>query len=228
MRRFPDGMDAITDGVTCMRGAVARAVVRLQQLFGHRDSGCSKELRIHMGAVEKVPAGSPSKRSFCGVLSIMEQAIDEDRDALLGSRSSGIASVSLEHALSALRDEFKLGRLLFRVFVSGQSRALRPTVKEQIYLIGREALVNALRHSEATSIEADIEYLPRRLRVVVRDNGCGIKPEMVWSGRNGCCGIARMRERAESIGAQLRIWSRPSAGTEVEVSIPTDFVAEVV
>jgi hypothetical protein len=63
-------------------------------------------------------------------------------------------------------------------------------------------LVNALRHSEATSIEAEIEYLPRRLRVVVRDNGRGINPEMVRSGQSGRCGIAKMRERAESIGAQ--------------------------
>jgi signal transduction histidine kinase len=35
-----------------------------------------------------------------------------------------------------------------------------------------------------------------------------------------------MRERAESIGAQFRIWSRPGAGTEVEISIPIHMVAE--
>jgi hypothetical protein len=99
MRRFPDGMDAITDGVTCMRGAVARAVARLQRFFGRRDSGWSEELRGHMEALEKVPAVSPAKRSLWGVLSMMEQAIDEDRETLYMSRSSGIASMSLEHAL---------------------------------------------------------------------------------------------------------------------------------
>ena len=97
-----------------------------------------------------------------------------------------------------------------------------PALQEQIYLIGREALVNALVHSEATSIETEVEYLHRRLRVVVRDNGCGIDPVMLRLGRTGHWGIARMRERAESIGAQLRIWSRPSGGTELEISVPAD------
>src|SRR5262249_7896758 len=104
--------------------------------------------------------------------------------------------------------------------VSGHSRAMKPTVQEQIYLIAREALVNALRHSGATSIEAEVEYLPGRLRVVVRDNGRGIDPELIRSGRrDGHWGMTSMRERAENIGAQLKVRSCTSAGTDVELSI---------
>jgi len=78
-----------------------------------------------------------------------------------------------------------------------------------------------------TIVEAEVEYF-QRLRVIVRDNGCGIDPEMLRSERGGYWGIASMRERAEGIGAQLRIWSRPSAGTEVEISVPADTVTEAV
>jgi signal transduction histidine kinase len=130
-------------------------------------------------------------------------------------------SQTLEEALCLLRDELTPGGLRFRIFVTGKSRVLNPDFREQIYLIGQEALLNALRHSKASSVEVEIQYLPSRLGVVVRDNGCGINSELVGSGHNGRhCGLVGMRERAGSIGARLRIWSKPGCGTEVEISVP--------
>jgi signal transduction histidine kinase len=132
-----------------------------------------------------------------------------------------MASLTLEQALSGVLDEFTAARgARCRIFVKGEPKALKPEVQEQISLIGREALANALRHSKASSIEAEVEYSPRSLRVVVRDNGCGIDPQMLRAERNTHWGLVGMRERAGSIGAQLRIWSRPGAGTEVEISVP--------
>jgi signal transduction histidine kinase len=183
-------------------------------------------LQFH-DAVDRVPADSPSKPSLSRALRLMQRVIDEGRQSLQGLRSSRMASMSLEQALSGLRDEFTPnGGVPFRIFVKGQPKPLNPTIQEQISLIGREALANALRHSQATSIEAEVEYLPRRLRMVIRDNGCGIDPSAVRSGRTGHWGLMGMRERAVSIGAQLRIWSRPGAGTEVEVSLPGEMVAQ--
>jgi signal transduction histidine kinase len=127
---------------------------------------------------------------------------------------------TLEEAFSSLRDEPSPAGALIRVFVTGKSKVLEPVMREHLYLIGREALINALRHSKATNIEAEIQYLPGRLRVVVRDNGCGMDPEAIPTGRNAPGGLVGVRERAGSIGAKLRIWSRPGLGTEIEVSVP--------
>ena len=177
-------------------------------------------------AVEQVPADSPSKPLLSRALRLIHRVLDEGRDAIHGLRSSRIASMTLEQALSRIRDEFTPSSgVPFRIFVKGSPKPLKPVVQEQIYLIGREALVNALRHSKATSIEAEVEYLPRRLRVVVRDNGCGIDPQLVRPGRDAHWGLTGMRERAGSISAQLRIRSRPGAGTEVEISVPHYMVA---
>ena len=99
------------------------------------------------------------------------------------------------------------------------SRTLRSAVHEHVYLIGREALINAFRHADAKNIEVELEYAPRRLRVAVRDDGRGIDKRLQaelykhW-------GLLGMRERSEKIGAKLRIWSRHMAGTEVELSVP--------
>jgi len=175
-------------------------------------------------AVEQTPADSPTKPSLTRALRLVHEAIDEGRAVLQGLRSASATttSMSLEDALSRLGDECRPESAVhFRILVSGHSRAMKPTVQEQIYLIAREALVNALRHSEATSIEAEVEYLPDRLRVAVRDNGRGIDPEVVRSGqRDGHWGMPGMSERAENIGARLRVRSRTAAGTDVELSVP--------
>ena len=106
--------------------------------------------------------------------------------------------------------------------MTGQPKTLRSAIQEQIYLIGREALVNALRHSDATSIEAEIEYSRRRMRLVVRDDGCGIDQKVLTSGRNSHRGLRGMLERAEAVGARLEIWSKRGSGTEVELSLSFD------
>ena len=56
--------------------------------------------------------------------------------------------------------------------------------------------------------------------VSVRDNGRGIDLGTLQSGKDGHWGLLGMRERAEKIGAKLRLWSSPVAGTEVELSVP--------
>jgi signal transduction histidine kinase len=93
-------------------------------------------------------------------------------------------------------------------------------LRDEIYRIGREALINAFRHARANQIEVVLTYSSSRLRLVVRDDGCGIDPNILRSGREGHWGISGMRERADRIGARLQVFSSASAGTEVELSVP--------
>src|SRR5687768_9824871 len=93
-------------------------------------------------------------------------------------------------------------------------------IRDDVYRIGREALVNAFRHSGATRIEVGVECGRRHLRVLVRDDGSGIDDEVLRSGRDGHWGLSGMRERAERIGARLKVRSRAASGTEVELNVP--------
>jgi signal transduction histidine kinase len=181
---------------------------------------------ILYSAIEQIPCDAPTKPSLNRALQLMYRVIDEGRMVLQELRSSPAASVSLEQGLRRLWDELAPPSVQLRILVKGQPKALKPAVEEQIYRIGREAMVNGLRHSGATAIEVEVEYLPRRLRLVVRDNGCGIDPQLVRGGKASHWGLVGMRERAASIGAQLRIWSCPGAGTQVELSIPGDVAAD--
>jgi signal transduction histidine kinase len=173
-------------------------------------------------AVDELPADSPSKNSLSRALGLIYRVIDEGRNVLDGLRSRADAPTNLEKAFADVGDEFTPAGARLRISVMGRPRPLDPVVQEQIYLIGREALVNALRHSEATMVEAEIEYLPSKLRVVVRDNGSGIDPKRIESGWNSHWGLVGMQERAKNVGAQLRVWSKKGAGTEVELSLPDE------
>jgi signal transduction histidine kinase len=161
------------------------------------------------------------------ILVRMQRVIHEGRVALLGVRTPRSMSMSLERTLCNLRDEFSpASGVELRIFVTGSPRELKPAILDQLHRIGREALINALRHSQATTIEAEVQYLPGRLRLVVRDNGCGLDPQAIQSGRRTHWGLTGMRERAEDIGGQLKIRSRLGAGTEVEVSVPAEVALE--
>ena len=152
-------------------------------------------------------------------LRVIRRVLDEGRSVLQDLGAPESSPSSIEQELSGFLKQFSTGVVHCEVSVTGHRKELKPAVQDQINLIAREALVNALLHSEAACIEAEVEYLPRRLRVVVRDNGRGIHPQKAWKQGDAHWGLLRMRDRAKSLGAKLAIWSRPDAGTEVEISV---------
>jgi signal transduction histidine kinase len=180
----------------------------------------SASMQLHV-AVDQMPEASPERGSLGGVLELMGRVIEEGRNAVRGLRSSESGLDDLEPAFSRIRDELGIKEeIAFRVIGEGRPKRLHPMIRDEVYRIGREALINAFRHSGATHIEVGVERETRRLRVLVRDDGRGIDAEVLRAGRDGHWGLSGMRERSERIGGRLRVWSRPGAGTEVELSVP--------
>ena len=135
--------------------------------------------------------------------------------------SSSICFPSLGHALADVPAEFGFPAAVgFRVVVKGRQRSLRASLLDEVYRIGREAIVNAYRHAQAESIETEIEFCSAGLRLAVRDDGCGIDLRRLHWGRRRHWGLQRMRERSEQIGARLRVLSRVALGTEIELCVP--------
>jgi signal transduction histidine kinase len=170
-------------------------------------------------AADGVPADSAVKVRLDRILQLMEQGIEEGRNTIQGLRSTG--TPDLVQALSGVQHELPVQPDIdFRVMVVGRQEPLRPAVWYEIYRIGREALVNAFSHSRAECVEFELEYADSDLRMRVRDNGRGIDPQVLQSGREGHWGLAGMRERATRIGGLLTISSRANGGTEVQLSVP--------
>ena len=157
-----------------------------------------------------------------------EETLSVDGTGSQGLLPARSVSEGLDRAFMRLQDEFASCRdVRMRILVQGKRRALAPVVEEQIHRIGREGVVNALRHSGASLIEVEVEYARRAFRVLVRDNGCGFDSTLVQSAWDSHCGLRSMHGRATGIGADLRIWSRPGAGTEIEVSFPASRAARM-
>ena len=180
----------------------------------------SASMQLHV-ANDLLPDDAAAKPMVGRVMQLMGQVIEEGRDAVRGLRSTSGIATDLETAFTQAGEEFANdGVKDCRVIVEGTPRQLHPIIRDEAYRIGREALANAFHHSRANKIEIELEYSAKQLRVLVRDDGAGIDPEVLHSGRDGHWGLAGMRERAESIGARLKVWSRANAGTEIELLIP--------
>lgn len=180
----------------------------------------SASMQLHV-ADDRLPEDSPAKPLLGRVLQLMGRVIDEGRNTVRGLRSPEIDRENLEEELSRIQKDLAIStQSEFRVIVEGASRQLRQVIHDEIYFIGREALANAFRHSGASEIILEIEYSSSHLRVLVRDNGCGVDPQVVSAGRDGHWGLSGMRERAERIGGKLKVLSMPSAGTEIHLSVP--------
>ena len=174
-------------------------------------------------AADRVPADSPVRQQLNHILGIMARVSEEGRNAVQGLRSPEGDSLRLEQAFAQIAEEFAhqaAPRLAFRIAVEGRSRPLHPVFRDEVYRIGREAVINAFRHSHGKTLEVEIEYSKKYFRLIVRDDGCGMDSEVLRAGREGHWGLCGMRERAERIGAQIRVWSRAGKGTTVEMTVP--------
>ena len=173
-------------------------------------------------AVDAVPEESPMKPRLDRVLQVMSRGIEEGRSTIQGLRSSDSATRDLVIAFSGIEQELSCRPGIdFRVNVVGRRRPLNTPIQQEIYRIGREALLNAFCHSGAKRIEFELEYADRELQMRVRDDGIGISSQVLRDGRKGHWGLAGMQERAARIGGLLKISSSPSNGAEVRLSIPS-------
>jgi enoyl-CoA hydratase/carnithine racemase len=88
----------------------------------------------------------------------------------------------------------------------------------------REALVNAAKHSGATSADLYTEVTPQRVAVFVRDRGAGFDPAAVPADRFGVRHSIEDRMRRHGGTAEVR--SAPGEGTEVRLRLPATRAAD--
>jgi PAS domain S-box-containing protein len=97
-------------------------------------------------------------------------------------------------------------------------RAIDPGRSTAVFRILQEALTNVARHSEATRSEIDLSSDGGEIRLEVRDNGRGIVEDRIES--SGSLGLVGMRERARSLGGDVKIQRAVEGGTTVTLTIP--------
>jgi signal transduction histidine kinase len=139
------------------------------------------------------------------------------RTQIRNLRSSTIAIHGLPHALRRLVGQLELGsRVGFVTNIEDIDAS--PVVDLLAYHVAREALRNALKHSNPAHVRVSLVREDESACLVIEDDGCGFAPSEVDETEH--FGIALMRERVELAGGILRVDSRRGEGTRVHARLP--------
>ncbi|MEU6076856.1 histidine kinase [Micromonospora sp. NPDC047074] len=145
----------------------------------------ARELRTTLGLLRD-PTGTDPRQPVAGLAGL---------DALVaGARSTG---------------------LRIAVHRRGELTGLPAAVDSTAYRLIQEALTNALRHADATTVEIDLVRDSRAVGLAVRDDGRGQR-EDVPRGH----GLGGMRERTALLGGTVTAGNRTGGGFEVRAELP--------
>lgn len=123
----------------------------------------------------------------------------------------------LGESLRAVATAFDPCDTTVEVQVRGDQERLTPAVRAELLVVLREALLNALRHAEASTIQVDVTIDAHRVHAEVRDDGVGIGDDPPHH-----LGLRSMRHRAEALGGSLAAHRRPGSGTIVQLTVPLE------
>lgn len=132
---------------------------------------------------------------------------------------SKLDHLGLAAAVASLCEELSQGRGLKIEFrQKGLPAAVPKDVSLCVFRIAQESLRNSIRHSGARRARVVLEKAEGALRLSVSDDGCGFDAESDALKRG--LGFTSIKERLRLVGGEARIYSRPAAGTRIEISVP--------
>ena len=189
----------------------------LHDRLAHAMAVVYQSLQLHEAYEER---GEPQKATEKLELAkrMAEVAIEQTRD-LSRALTSGEAAGGLEPALSELLGGLVPPGMTHELSVEGEEEAAAE-VREQLFLVLREAVRNAVSHSGASKLRVKVGTDRERMVGVVEDDGRGFDRKARERLEAG--GLAHMAERASLMGGACSIESSPGEGTRVEASFPLE------
>jgi signal transduction histidine kinase len=150
------------------------------------------------------------------------EAMKDTRDLSQALRTSEGAEeeLGLEETLSELLSELVPQGMAHSLSVEGEEGAVTHEVREQLFLVLREAVRNAVSHSGASKVSVAVRTNREGIVGVVEDDGRGF--ERKPRERTEAGGLAYMAERASLLGGTCSIESALGEGTRVKTSFPLD------
>jgi signal transduction histidine kinase len=169
--------------------------------------------------------------SFHGAPRIAEQAVETARNMSRHSMVEARRSVwdlrchllETGDLVSALRQIVsplvpRDGRIEMKI--DGKQVRLPTAMEMNLLRIGQEAVGNAVKHGGARVIRVELRYTSASVGLTVTDDGKGF--DSTQPSRTGHFGVQDMRERAQSMGSELKITSEPQLETSVSVEVRID------
>jgi signal transduction histidine kinase len=200
------------------RGRLAREMHdNLAQTLGYLNLKASiTEKRLSSGQIAQAQASLLELKQIAG------EAYTDARETIFSLRTTASSELGL---LPTLREYLAEYRAHYGVdaqlVVDNESLPEFPAdVGIQIICIIQEALTNVRKHAGASRAWVRFEQDGDRVRISVEDDGQGFDPAQVAGEGQRYFGLQIMRERAESVGGDLELDSRPGKGTRLVIRVP--------
>ncbi len=123
---------------------------------------------------------------------------------------------SLHHLIDEARRNYGLK---VQLNVQNTDQRIDPLAETVLFRITQEAITNITRHAQTDRADITLEFSPQQVSLEIKDFGCGFSNDHIPVFGGGC-GLAGMRERAESVDGDILVESQPGQGTRIEVVIP--------
>jgi signal transduction histidine kinase len=187
----------------------------LHDRVAHAMGVVHQSLELHEALKHGDPEAARAKMDLAKESTI--EAMRLTRDLARELRGAAEVRGSLSGALSSLVEAAVPPGVGRAVSVEGEEALVPPHVREQLFVILREGVRNAVSHSGAGRVDVGVRVCAGEVVGRVEDDGRGFAEE---DGGYAGGGIRSMRERAELLGGALEVSSGPGAGTSVRVSMP--------
>ena len=174
-----------------LQGTQRRARTHRARPARHPAAG-SQGLILRLHAISQSPqTPEPVRGQLESAMQLAERNLAEGRERVNALREGPFAGRDLASALADVHAEYAgHGTNPLRLTVEGALPPLQSDAAEEVFLIGREAIRNALRHANASAIEVELSYGTRCFLLHVRDDGVGITDEDAGHGHWGLQGCA--------------------------------------
>jgi signal transduction histidine kinase len=194
MRIARDIHDTLAQGFTGV-------IVQLEAAEDAQSRGLAEETSAHVKRAGDLARGS----------------LQEARRSVRSLRQPACEQQGLPNALGALLEKMTAGTAVrAKLITDGESRRLAPEAEENLLHIGQEALVNALRHANASQFTARLVFGGKAFRLELQDDGCGFDQAVAHDG----FGLIGMKERAQTMGGELSIQTTRMGGTTISIALP--------
>jgi signal transduction histidine kinase len=162
------------------------------------------------------PDSTEVRRHVDSIKRLAEASVQVIRNMSLLLRPSMLDDLGLVPALEwQAREVFKRTGLRVQVTADENASELPDEHKTCIYRVVQEALHNCARHAQARSVTVEVHRQPSQIVLTVEDDGRGFDARRVRG-----LGLVGMEERVHHLGGDLRVKSRPGAGTTIAVVLP--------
>ena len=162
------------------------------------------------------PDSTEVRRHVESIKRLAEASVQVIRNMSLLLRPSMLDDLGLVPALEwQAREMFKRTGLRVQVTADENASELPDEHKTCIYRVVQEALHNCARHAQARNVTVEVHRQPSQIVLTVEDDGHGFDARRVRG-----LGLVGMEERVHHLGGELRVKSRPGAGTTIAVMLP--------